>query len=64
MSRQYEKVIDGEYTVVIDDMNECKHMYDGVCCNDQSPLRGDYAYHEENCKHCELFEKEDGVTEW
>ena len=35
MSRWIEET-DGDYKVTIADMDECKHMYDGMCCNDES----------------------------
>lgn len=62
MSRRYEPAPDGGYTVTIDDMNECKYMYDKICCNDESEHCYCYAL-KDDCKRCELFEKEDGVTE-
>lgn len=59
MSRQYEPTPDA-YTVVIDDMNKCKNMYDEVCCDDRSSWRGGYP-DPEYCEQCPWFEKEDGV---
>ena len=63
MSRWIEDAPDGGYITTIADMDECKYMYNEVCCNDESECCGCYAF-EDNCKRCELFEKEDGVTEW
>lgn len=61
MSRWIE--IEGDdYKVTIADMDECKHMYDGICCNDENEWCCDYAY-EDDCKSCKLFEKEDGAIE-
>ena len=61
MSRWTEKVGD-DYKVTIADMDDCKYMYDEICCNDESEHCCDYAF-EDVCKRCELFEKEDGVIE-
>ena len=61
MSRWIEKEGD-DYKVTIADMDECKHMYDGMCCNDKSDCCCYYVY-EDDCKSCKLFEKEDGVIE-
>ena len=51
----------------IDDINKCKWLCDEVCCNDKSPLLGDYpsALYNSEClceskTECEFFEKEDG----
>ena len=40
----------------------CKYMYNEVCCNGFSE-HCSYGLREEDCKGCELFEKEDGVIE-
>lgn len=61
MSRWVEKEGD-DYKITIADMDECKHMYDEMCCNDESEHCCSYAF-EDDCKGCELFEKEDGVIE-
>lgn len=61
MSRWVEKE-GNDYKITIADMDECKHMYDGMCCNDESECCCYYVY-EDDCKRCELFEKEDGVIE-
>lgn len=60
MSRWIEDAPDGGYKVTIADMNECKHIYNEICCNDESGHCCCYAF-EDDCKGCELFEKEDGV---
>ena len=44
----------------IDDMNKCKWLCDGVCCNDESECLADYPTHKcESIEECELFEKEE-----
>ena len=62
MSRWIESAPDGGYKVTIADMNECKYMYDEICCNDESECCCCYAF-EDDCERCELFEKEDGVID-
>ena len=47
MSRWIEET-DGDYKVTIADMDECKHMYDGMCCNDESECCCYYVY-EDDC---------------
>lgn len=49
----------GKYVTTVADMDACKHMYNEVCCNDQSELCGGWP-DEYDCSHCELFEREDG----
>lgn len=39
MSRYIEEK-DGKYITTIANMDLCKHMYNEVCCNDQSELLG------------------------
>lgn len=62
MSRKIKAAFSSSPLIEIDDINKCKHMYNEVCCNDESECCGCYAF-EDNCKRCELFEKEDGVIE-
>lgn len=59
MSRWIEEK-DGENVITIADMEQCKNMYNEICCNDQSKEVGDCPY---NCDKCSLFEKEDGKIE-
>lgn len=45
----------------IDDMNKCKWLCDGICCNDKCDYLGDYPY-PLKCDSkdvCSCFEKED-----
>ena len=63
MSRWIESTFGGGTLITIADMDQCKHMYNEVCCNDKSSLRGDYPDLEYDCQYCEWFEKEDGVIE-
>lgn len=60
MSRWIEGTFGGKTLITIADMNECKYMYDDICCNDESEHCCCYAF-EDDCKGCELFEKEDGA---
>lgn len=62
MSRWIKDAPDGGYITTIADMDECKYMYDEICCNDESEHCCCYAF-KDDCKRCELFEKEDGVIE-
>lgn len=62
MSRWIEGTFGRKTLITIADMNECKYMYDDICCNDESEHCCSYAF-EDDCKGCELFEKEDGVIE-
>lgn len=59
MSRYINQDNVGNYTETISNMNECRWMYDDVCCNDESDCVADYP-DEETCRKCELFTKEDG----
>ena len=62
MSRWIAEKEDGGYLVTLADMDQCKHIYNEVCCNDKSEACCDYP-DEEECKTCPLFEKEDGICE-
>ena len=62
MSRWIGSASDGGHKVTIADMDECKYMYDEICCNDESEHCCCYAF-KDDCERCELFEKEDGVIE-
>ena len=59
MSKWLEKLEDGTYKEEIADREECKHLYDEVCCNDKSDWCADYPDPETDCKNCKLFEPED-----
>lgn len=52
-----------DYTIIcIASMEECKHMYNEVCCNDKSEWCCDFPNQEE-CDECPLFEKEEGLED-
>ena len=57
MSKWIEEIGDGKYKAVLADQDECKHMYDMICCNDQSEWCCEYPG--EDCEKCKLFEPED-----
>lgn len=58
MSRWIEELPDGTYHEEIENMDECRWMYNEVCCNDQSPHVGDWPW-KDDCSVCLLFEKEE-----
>ena len=60
MSRHREEK-DGKITITIDSMDECKYLYDQVCCNDQCEWCCNYPYGEDCGTKCRFYEKEDGV---
>ena len=62
MSKWVEVLPGGGHKVTIADEDSCKYMYNEVCCNGFSE-HCSYGLREEDCKGCELFEKEDGVIE-
>lgn len=51
---------DGNRIVSIASMEQCKNMYNEVCCAGESEYVGDYPS-DADCKGCPFFEKEDGV---
>ena len=59
MSKWINELPDGTYKEEIANKNECKYMYNEVCCNDKSDWCADYPDAEIDCKKCELFEPED-----
>lgn len=59
MSRWIEEK-DGKTIITIADMEQCKWMYNEICCCDKSDEVADYPYH---CDTCKYFEKEDGKVE-
>lgn len=58
MSRWIEELSNGTYKEKIVDLQECKHMYNEVCCNDKSEWLADYPDSQNDCKKCKLFESE------
>ena len=62
MSRWIEKDSNGVIHQGIISMDQCRDMFNDVCCNDRSDLCGDFP-HEDYCKRCALFTKEDGIVE-
>lgn len=58
MSKWIDKLDDGTYDIQIADEDGCEHMYNEVCCWDESPMRGDYPDH--HCQTCEFFMDENG----
>lgn len=60
MSRFIKKGRNGTYQITIDSPEDCKFMYNEVCCNADSDEVGDYPDREEFCrKRCLNFIKED-----
>lgn len=57
MSRWIERLPDGTYDEGIIDPDQCRWLYNEVCCNDSSPICADYP-DKEYCKRCKHFEKE------
>lgn len=57
MSKWIEDV-DGEHKITLADKEECKHMYNEVCCNEECEDLADFVSHED-CVKCKYFEKED-----
>lgn len=61
MSRWIERLPDGGYKDTLADPDECRHMYNEVCCHEDSPCLADYPGYE-YCRQCKLFEsKEEAV---
>ena len=60
MSRWMEKDKDGVIHQGIISMYQCRFLIDDVCCNDKSDQCCDFP-HEEYCRKCEHFVKEDGI---
>lgn len=58
MSRWIES-IDGVDKITLDRNDECKHMYNEVCCNEESEHLADFVIHKDDCVNCKYFEKED-----
>ena len=62
MSRWLDKVGSSVYHEEINSMDECRWLINEVCCNDKSDMCCDFP-HEDYCKRCVLFTKEDGIIE-
>ena len=58
MSRWIDRFPDGTYHEGIADPEECRWLYDEVCCNDRSPIVADWPP-EGYCETCEFFEEEE-----
>lgn len=56
MSRHLEKLANGEFEETIVNYDECKWLYDKVCCNDSSEWLADFPL--DFCKTCRYFKKE------
>lgn len=62
MSRWIKQTEDGKYDVRISSLEECRDMYNEVCCNERSDERGEFV-DSEYCKaRCPHFRKEDGLS--
>lgn len=62
MSRWIEDV-DGVIKEEIKSMEECRYLYNEVCCNDRSDLLADFVDSEYCLHRCPLFAKEDGIID-
>mgnify|MGYP007102090699 CR=1 FL=1 len=58
MSRWIEDKPDGGFIVRLDSEDQCKWMYNEVCCNDRSPFVADWP-DSGYCERCPLYEQED-----
>ena len=57
--------MDLEYNLVketIASMEECRHLCNEVCCNEESKTVGAFVDHR-YCEKCPLFTKEDGIVD-
>lgn len=63
MSRYIESFQENGKTIYheeIADLEQCRWMYNEVCCNDKSELCADFPL-EGDCRICLYFEKDNGV---
>ena len=61
MSRWITRNDDGSITTTISELDECRWLYNEVCCNDECEECADYPYPSEKCLgSCPFFEKDDG----
>ena len=59
MARHLEKTPKGDYRETITNINQCRWLYDEVCCNDRCDIVADYPDPELYCKRrCKFYEKE------